>query len=640
MLSLKQITQLVSLSTLGPLILCWGLWSILLAVCVALHGFLVGPLLRSLFGGDPFQWPIWIRAYIEPIYSAQDLIHSLPWWIIGVSIGKALSFYGQKYTLFKITYQIGQSLRVRLTQISLTWSIDQQINQSQAQIHRRFTHDVEQVEKWIEEGIAPLIRDGLQILGLLTCALIVGGYVGLIVLLIYPFLFLPIVQIAKALKKASRLEISSAEHMGDWTLNHLHQLPLIQATGVQANCLSQLNTHHQNMFKTQAKRVHLQGIAPLFTELSTALCIAGSLWVLFSPNYRSEWQAESLLGLFICLLMMYQPLKAIQKAYQAWIFGSISFEKIYSSLNESSPLTSSLLSKTTESRNESLYLDHSPYLKQKEWTQQNVPSLIWTPQWCLKVKDWVISRENTPLSILAELNLPMGQWHCITGVNGSGKSSFFFQLLGLNPAYIDRISRTQSKPELQTRSDQGSIWIEEYDSSISKHPTYTLDESNLIMWRIRFAWAPQSLPPMTLSLQEWFTLCLESEKKRTDLNSFKSSSLYTWWLKFNLEDLIHRVGGWDQSFDFMSLSGGERQKLSLLKACFLPRPFILIDEPEAHLDEKSMHILLDLLNELCQNQRRGILVISHSPLIQNYAHHQYELIPYTSDEFKDIHEEI
>jgi len=57
------------------------------------------------------------------------------------------------------------------------------------------------------------------------------------------------------------------------------------------------------------------------------------------------------------------------------------------------------------------------------------------------------------------------------------------------------------------------------------------------------------------------------------------------------------------------LSGGERQRLALARAVLKPAPFLILDEPGAHLDPASERRLAEALRRLARD--RGILLVTH-----------------------------
>lgn len=63
-------------------------------------------------------------------------------------------------------------------------------------------------------------------------------------------------------------------------------------------------------------------------------------------------------------------------------------------------------------------------------------------------------------------------------------------------------------------------------------------------------------------------------------------------------------------FSGRNISGGQSRKISLIRSLLSKKPILILDEPFAALDAMSVHILVELLNEI--KKVKTILVISHS----------------------------
>ena len=65
---------------------------------------------------------------------------------------------------------------------------------------------------------------------------------------------------------------------------------------------------------------------------------------------------------------------------------------------------------------------------------------------------------------------------------------------------------------------------------------------------------------------------------------------------------------------YHSLSGGEKQRVSLARCLCQNAKVLLLDEPTSFLDREGKDDLLALLNELCINEAPTIIMVSHDPV--------------------------
>jgi ABC-type lipoprotein export system ATPase subunit len=78
-----------------------------------------------------------------------------------------------------------------------------------------------------------------------------------------------------------------------------------------------------------------------------------------------------------------------------------------------------------------------------------------------------------------------------------------------------------------------------------------------------------------------------------------------------LEEYAERLG----IADFLdkpcaTLSYGQRQRVAIIRALAQPFDYLLLDEPFSHLDKENIRIASDIINEVCRQQRAGLLLVS------------------------------
>ncbi|HSP60621.1 MAG TPA: thiol reductant ABC exporter subunit CydD, partial [Ornithinimicrobium sp.] len=69
--------------------------------------------------------------------------------------------------------------------------------------------------------------------------------------------------------------------------------------------------------------------------------------------------------------------------------------------------------------------------------------------------------------------------------------------------------------------------------------------------------------------------------------------------------------------DGATLSAGERARLALARVVVSDRPWVLLDEPTAHLDELTEQVIADTIVSL--GQHRGVVVVAHRPALVELA---------------------
>lgn len=192
---------------------------------------------------------------------------------------------------------------------------------------------------------------------------------------------------------------------------------------------------------------------------------------------------------------------------------------------------------------------------------------------------------NGKTDIFSNLNLhiPSGQWLMIVGANGSGKSTLIRLLSGSQPLRDGTISLNGIL--LNPKSFiQRSEWI----AQVFQQPDMGIAAQLSVAENYRIA----SLRGRSRNI--W---------RQIDKKFIQKAQEELSLLGLDLEHKIHQPAG--------TLSGGQKQALSLLMAVAAPCQLLLMDEPTAALDPRSAERVMRLSEKIVREKQLICITVTH-----------------------------
>ena len=179
------------------------------------------------------------------------------------------------------------------------------------------------------------------------------------------------------------------------------------------------------------------------------------------------------------------------------------------------------------------------------------------------------------------LNVSPGEFIAIMGASGSGKSTLLHAMAGL------------------TNIDGGQILVECQDLA-------ALSDARLTRFRgqrIGLVFQAFNLIP-SLSAEDNIRLPADGAKA----------------LDAKVEALLDRLDIKARRLHKPdALSGGEQQRVAIARALVTDPAILLADEPTGSLDSASGQQICKLLRDLCTEQRRTIVIVTHEPVVAMWA---------------------
>jgi iron complex transport system ATP-binding protein len=195
----------------------------------------------------------------------------------------------------------------------------------------------------------------------------------------------------------------------------------------------------------------------------------------------------------------------------------------------------------------------------------------------LKTYNLDIGYNSTPVLSDIDVALHRGNLVCFMGPNGSGKSTLLRTICGFQSALRGEV-QVEGKPisalSRQARAQLFSVVLTDKMQSeyMTGRELVTLGRLPYTNWLGRISSADKQ--------------AIDDALEVTGANEFSSRWIY-------------------------ELSDGQRQKLFIARALAQQTPFIILDEPTAHLDLNNRVAIINLLRTLAHDHDRTILMATH-----------------------------
>jgi putative ABC transport system ATP-binding protein len=207
------------------------------------------------------------------------------------------------------------------------------------------------------------------------------------------------------------------------------------------------------------------------------------------------------------------------------------------------------------------------------------------------------------------LEVKRGEFVAVMGASGSGKSTLLHVMAGL------------------TRPDEGRVLVDGHELSDMADKTLTLFRRR----SIGLVFQAFNLIP-TLTAQE--NALLPILAGGGDGNAEQ-----------RLEKLLSDLGLTERRHHRPdALSGGEQQRVAIARALIGQPSIVLADEPTGSLDSVTGQSLCRLLRQLCREQGRTIVVVTHEPAVAVWSERVVVLkdgqllTEFSTEQFRDLHE--
>ena len=396
-------------------------------------------------------------------------------------------------------------------------------------------------------------------LALLTM-LLLDFWSALIAAIVIPLIPVFMILIGRFTQESSRRKLASMERLGSQLLDLMAGLPTLRGLGREKGPMAHMKRLGAENTRTTMATLSVAflsgGVLEFLTTLSVAL-------VAVEVGMRLVGGTVSLtVGLTVIMLApeVFEPLRQVGAQFHASANGIAAAEAAFDILE--TPVTEHGAHQSPDMSSRDIIIEDLSVAARQVWAPHGLNATIQS-----------------------------GTINALVGPSGVGKTTTVMALLALEPPTRGRI--------LIAQPDTGT------DEPVD------LADIDPHSWWTQVTWVPQSPTFVPGTIRDVITHDVTDQQR-------DAASKAT-----GFDAVLDKLpDGWDTQIGYrgVGLSVGQRQRLALTNALLDPAPIVILDEPTAHLDAVSEHVVVRTLEQM-KAQGRTVIVIAHRQAVVAAADH-------------------
>ncbi|MDO5720172.1 MAG: thiol reductant ABC exporter subunit CydD [Actinomycetaceae bacterium] len=382
---------------------------------------------------------------------------------------------------------------------------------------------------------------------------------ALIAILTIPLIPIFMILVGKLTQEYADQKLKTMEKLGSQLLDLIAGLPTLKALGREwapASHVHRLGRTHARTTMQTLRVAFLSGAILEFIATLSVALVAVKVGMLLVYDYVELFPA---LVVIMLAPEVYLPLREVGKNFHASADGVAAAEAAFEILEEP--------------------VRHEGEAEAPDLTQAEVV-----------LNDLSVAARGTWAPAHLSARITPGSITALVGPSGAGKTTTVMALLGL-------LSPTR-----------GSIAVTGTDGRPVDLSTLSRDS-----WWSQITWVPQAPAILPATVRE--NVCEEVTYSQQQLDDAARATGFD----SVVADLPQ---GWDTFIGHggVGLSVGQRQRLALTRALLVDKPWIILDEPTAHLDAVTESQILTTIDTL-HTYGRTLIIIAHRAVVIERATH-------------------
>jgi subfamily B ATP-binding cassette protein MsbA len=403
----------------------------------------------------------------------------------------------------------------------------------------------------VTEAIATYLRDGITVVVMLVNCFLLDWKLSLVVFGAIPVTLVPVVRIARKLRKSSGGSVASLGQISERALETLAGIRVVQSFCAEDFERARFAAANRSWLRFDRKISAVRAFSSPLMEVMAAVGIAAAIAWVGSRILDGQFQAGKFFSFMAAVMLLYQPVKQLGRVGQTAIFGAVAGNRLFEIIDARSDIADDGTEVLGQIRNAIRYED---------------VRFAYAPD--RAVLDGV------------SLEIRRGEVVALVGPSGGGKTT----LANLLPRFWDTTG--------------GRITIDGRD--IREYTLRSLRSQIAVVGQETVLFNDTVLANIAYGRTDVSQEDVERAARVAQAHEFIAR------LPQGYQTCVGERG--------VFLSGGQRQRIAIARAVLKNAPILVLDEATSALDsesEREVQRALDSLMDLGAGRHRTTLVIAH-----------------------------
>lgn len=288
-------------------------------------------IIASTAGNAHIMKPLMDDMFIE---KKEEMLYLIPLGLIGIYLTKAIGKYLQ--TIF-MEY-IGQSIITRFREILLGKMISMDMaylyqNRS-GELISRITNDIARIQFFVSNMLPDMFRDLLTVIALVGYVIWLNPMLSFYSLVVVPVVIIPIMSIAKKLKKYSHRSQSKNADVVSRLTEVFNNSEVIKANATEKFELGRFSEHNWQFFKINMKAIYVGAVVSPILEIVGVCGLATVIYVGGREVYDGNMTVGEFTAFITAVILVFEPIRKLGGTYSKIQDALAASERVFEVLDQ------------------------------------------------------------------------------------------------------------------------------------------------------------------------------------------------------------------------------------------------------------------------------------------------------------------